>query len=496
MDRGQRVGRVELRSFESTNMPRFSRTFGIKKTQAELDFVDVLLETDVCLFVDPFAISQRPDPWSQRCHRTLTAFFQRVIDDIRSNRLNTAREMLAHLQEPNEIRFGMSSKKPAGAGIGKFQADELFNALRDSSAVKTGFLSSLEECELMIEGVGRDKISDLTTNVIRSHLVEYTQRQCELHDVPVQAVPAAAFFNPTTLEWESGYVDLPVWKNKPIILVPKAIARFSIAYDHQRYYNHFVLNYLQEDALAAASSLVRTLKNGKRVVHKKDLKKQYPCTKDFLYRFSRDNPEVLRKYRTELKRLEKSGRTEPLGEEDEKLLAQALQEAMKAIPKGGASASDYHRLMVGIVEFLFFPNLLNPTKEQEIHEGRKRIDILMENGARDGIFHRLHDVRKLPCAFVPIECKNYTTDVANPELDQIAGRFSVNRGKFGLLCCRTFEDRSLFVERCRDTFKDDRGLIIPLDDDAVLEMLERVRMGQRADVEVYVRDLVNEVWVN
>jgi hypothetical protein len=100
------------------------------------------------------------------------------------------------------------------------------------------------------------------------------------------------------------------------------------------------------------------------------------------------------------------------------------------------------------------------------------------------------------CAFVPIECKNYTTEIANPELDQLAGRFSVNRGKFGLLCCRAFEDRTLFVERCRDTLKDDRGLIAPMDDNAVLELLGKVILGRRAEIDGYLTGLVNEVWVS
>jgi hypothetical protein len=99
--------------------------------------------------------------------------------------LDEARDLLAHLREPTETRFGLSSKRPAGAGIGPHQAQQLFEALRDSSAVTTGLLSSLEECELMIEGIGRDKISDLTTNVIRAHLIEYTQQQCKLHGVPM-----------------------------------------------------------------------------------------------------------------------------------------------------------------------------------------------------------------------------------------------------------------------------------------------------------------------
>jgi hypothetical protein len=148
-------------------MPKFAKAFGIKKSQAELDFVDIPLHTDIWLFIDPFAIGQRVDSWSQQCHRTLVAFFQRMVDCIRDGRLDEARQLLAYLREPNETRFGLSTKRPAGAGIGPHQAQQLFDALKDSSAVKTGFLSALEECELMIEGIGRDKISDFTTNVIR-----------------------------------------------------------------------------------------------------------------------------------------------------------------------------------------------------------------------------------------------------------------------------------------------------------------------------------------
>jgi hypothetical protein len=477
-------------------MPRFSTAFGIDKSQGELDFVDVPLHTDMWLFVDPFAIGQRLDPWSQECRSTLTAFFQAVIDAIRTNRLNDAKELLAHLREPNETRFGLSKRKPDGAGIGTLQAQQLFDALTESSAVRTGILSSLEECELMIEGIGRDKISDLTTNVIRHHLIEYTARQCELHDVPVNSVPVAPCFDPNTLEWESRYAYLPVWKGKPIILVPKVIARYGTAYDHRRYYQHYVLNFLQAEALEAGSSLVRALKNGKRIVCKKDLKSSYPCTKDFLYRFSKDHPEVLVAYREDLARLEQSGKGTFVENGVEEIIAIALIEALRAIPPGNATASDYHRLMIGIIEFLFFPQLLNPKREKEIHQGRKRIDILVENGARDGIFYRLHDIRKLPCAFVPIECKNYTTEVANPELDQLGGRFSVNRGKCGLLCCRTFENRRLFIERCRDTLNDDRGLIIPLDDETILKLLEKVHQGSRREIDAILTEIVNEVWVS
>jgi hypothetical protein len=142
----------------------------------------------------------------------------------------------------------------------------------------------------MIEGIGRDKISDLTTNVIRANLIEYTQAQCNLHGVPVQNVAVAPCFDPDTLRWEAKYADLPVWKGLPIVLVPRAVARYGIAYDHQNYYRHYVLNFLQVDALEAGSSLVRTLKNGRQVVRKNARRRSFPVQKIFCIAFPRITP--------------------------------------------------------------------------------------------------------------------------------------------------------------------------------------------------------------
>src|SRR5258705_496439 len=151
--------------------------------------------------------------------------------------------------------------------------------------------------------------------------------------------------------------------------------------------------------------------------------------------------------------------------------------------------------MIGAVELLFFPNLLHPVKEREIHEGRKRIDIVMENGARDGIFYRLHAIRHLPCAYVPIECKNYGREIGNPEIDQLAGRFSTNRGKLGLLCCRSIADRPALIRRCRDTFTDDRGLILVLEDSLIIECLDLVADGREQELERVISGLVDEIWL-
>lgn len=476
-------------------MSTVAKAYAIDKSQRELDFVDVRLETDNWLFIDPFALGQRVDRWSQSAHRTLVTFFDQVVNDIRSKRETHARRLLDNLREPNETRLGLSKGRPQGAGIGPGQADELLKALKESSAVKTGFLNSLEESELMIDGIGPDKISDLTTNIIRRHLLEYTRQQCLLHSIATHNVAMPACFKAQSLEWESQYADVPVHRGNPLLLVPKAIVRYNPAYDHQQYYRHYVLNFLQAEHLAGGSSLVRTFKNGRQVVHKSDLEKRFPQTKKFLYEFSREHPEVLEHYRKDLARMEREGAGSVVDLQNENVIAEALITTLRAISAGSADYHRYHRLMIGVVEFLFFPSLFNPQKEKEIHEGRKRIDIVMDNAARDGIFDRLPRVRSLPCAYIFFECKNYVEEVGNPELDQLAGRFSVNRGRLGFLCCRRFRDRETVMARCRDTHQDGRGLILPVEDRDVITMLESIRKGEREEVEVKLTALVDEVWL-
>lgn len=476
-------------------MPKFSRAFNLGMTQPELDFVDVSLQTDNLLFVDPFSLSQKPDRWSQDANRTLITFFQRIVDDIRRGRVDDARQLLLHLREPNETRLGYSAHRPQGAGIGTKQADDIFKALSESAAVRTGFISSLEESELMIDGISYDKISDLTINIIRAHLAEYTAEQCNLHGIPLQEVALPPCFDTDSMRWEARYLQLPVCGRAPVLLLPKSIVRRSPAYNQQQYYQHFVLNYLQQEELGnPTSQLVRTLKNKQKVVYKKDLAAKFQRAKGFLYEFSRDHPEVLQGYREWLADNERTRSSSDVDEEDEKVISGALAQALRGIPAGSERAADYHRLMIGVVEFIFFPNLVHPKKEHEIHQGRKRIDIVMENSASRGIFSRIPNIRHLPCAYVPFECKNYATDVANPELDQLAGRFSVNRGKLGFLCCRTFQDRAKFVESCRDTFKDDRGLILPLDDTYALRLLALIEEGRREEIDGLLSEVVTEIW--
>lgn len=474
---------------------RFSDHFSLNKSQSELDFVDVPINRDIPLFIDPFALSQRVDRWSIKAHQTLINFFQLIVDRIREKNSREALELLSFLREPNETRFGYSKGYPKGAGIGPYQAVDLYQALSTSTALKTGFIQSLEECELMIEGINRDKISDLTTNVIRKVLADYTLEQCQLFGIKTRKVALAPYFSLDQNSWVNTYYHLPVVNSKPVLLVPKIIARYSPAYNHDKYYRKFILEYLQVEHLNAMSSLVHTFKNGNRTVFKKDLEAIFPKTKENIFEFSKEHPILLVEYREYLSELENERINETLGDEDQALIAEILIQSLSEIPPGSENASRYHNLMIGILEFIFYPNLIRPVKEQEINEGRKRIDISMENGAFSGIFSYLPNTRQFPCAFIAFECKNYSNDIANPELDQMIGRFSTNRGKIGFICCRKLDNPYLFKKRCVDTFSDQIGLVVYLDDDRIIHLLGEIQNRKRDNIDEILTGFINEIWL-
>lgn len=472
-------------------MVRFSDHFKLEKSQAELDFVDIPLNTDIPLFIDPQIIAIREDEFSVRCNNYIVNFFQGVIENIKNRDDKSARYKLEHLNEPNETHLGLSSKESKGKGVSGKQSSDIFKRLKESKAVETGLLKDLSDSELVIEGISNDKISDITTKIIKRELIEYTATQCKVYGIPTERVSSGMFWDPVSQSWKNDYVALPVYKEKTIILVPKVLARYRLQYNHQSYYNRFVLEYLQGEHIDANTSLVQLLKNGSKRVYKKDLKskEEYKLSKEFLYEFSSEHPEVLERYTKSLpKKVEEvtDEEIERKQEEPRKIDYDVIKAKLRSIKPGKTDADRYHNTIIGVLEAIFSPNLYSPTKEDPIHEGRKRIDITYVNGAKSGFFEYLN--KHIPCPLIMCECKNYSEDPQNPELDQLAMRLSPRRGKLGVLVCRKVEDRKKMDKHCKDRASDEHGYIIVLDDEDLVTLLQYKKNFEEDKIEDFLTD--------
>jgi hypothetical protein len=456
--------------------------------------VDIDTDRDTRLFVDPYAIDIRADAWSNECSRHLRSFFNALITALREGNDARATHLASHLHETNETFLGLSRGTPQGRGIGAEQALRILDALRQSRAVQTGLLSELAETELFIEGIGSDKISDLTTNILRGPLLAYTRSEAELWGMPISGgVALNPAWDPNREDWVQAPRETIVVAARPVILVPKFAVRRVLSLNSQEFYNNHMIPYLQQEYRNAGQALVRVLRSGERVVWKKDVKAVHPKYKPDLAAFAQQHPDVLAQY----KRLAGAkGVLEP--EEidpdfDERAYAGGLVRELRQIGVGTAHASEYHRYCIGALTFLLFPDLITPVKEREIDQGRKRIDISYTNAAREGLFDTALRSPQLRAIQVPVECKNYSQDVANPELDQLTGRFSHVRGFFGLLCCRSFSNKQRFIDRCKDAAVHRSHFVIALDDDDLALMLRNVEQGDRSANDRFLRQRLAEL---
>nr|MBP3259216.1 hypothetical protein [Bacilli bacterium] len=453
---------------------RISERFNLNKSQFELDFVDITLGKDTPLFIDSTLINKCNSEFSRRAHKTLDDYFKYLIGLLKRGYETDAKNIASNLGEVNETFLGLSKNKPCGRGIGLIGAIAIFDRIRESKAIKTGYLTNIEDLRIFVEGIDRDKISDMITNIIRFHLLKYTEEQCELHNIPmVEGVASGYYWNDTLHKWENKFVKRLVVDGKPVLLVPKNIVSFCMAYTPAKYKQFYILNYLQKENIEQKTELVKYRKNEEPYVTKKSILDESPfMDKEYFLAFTIKHPEIFENFKRH------SGNVKPLdgnlnSEIDSQVVCEFLIEELKNIPEGRENASRYHQIMIGIYELLLYPDLVNPRKEAEINDGRKRIDIIFSNIAEQGYFNYIPERINMSCPQLIIECKNYKDDLNNPELDQLAGRFSISRGQIGIASCRHLDNPELFFKRCADIYRDRHGFVIPITDNDIIRCLKK-----------------------
>jgi hypothetical protein len=440
--------------------------YGLNLRQSQIDFVNVDVTNDSPLVIDPRSFLSLPSVWGHECLASVQGYFQYVIELIKEGSHEKAKYALSELSEPNETHLGYSKGRSRGSGMGEHLAEELWKALSKSSAVSRGLIQELEDTALLVDGIGPDRVSDITTNLIRRQLLDFTREACEYYGIPMEDdVVSGALWNPSRLAWESEFCRRPIADGKPLLLVPKSIARLHLSYSPDEYFNNYVLDYLQEKEVGAGGTLAKVIRSGSAYVTKKSVREKYGVGKPVNRRVSVESPQTLERYRSHKRQHPPTPmdhfQLEPDEDQEATDFEGMLREVLE-IPAGPKHADLYHKKVEILLSAIFYPALVNPRREFPLHGGRKRVDIAYTNAASSGFFVWLSS--HYPSAYVFIECKNYTRPIGNPEYDQLAGRFSPSRGKFGILMYRGYEDKSSVLEACRNAVADQRGFIIALDD--------------------------------
>ncbi|OJV27872.1 MAG: hypothetical protein BGO26_16460 [Actinobacteria bacterium 69-20] len=206
----------------------FSQYFGISPNELEAyGAFDISLVSDLPLFVDPFLLFNSEKHEYRDLHDKIIRYLVFLRDHANPDLDPGLIKSWYMFQEVKQNWLGFTVLGNSGSGLGKDFAralhDSLGSILKGFGAESITKGAHLEKLALIKEGVGRDSISDFTTNLIKGYLLEYTQAFAQTHLSPDQrssfSVPRAVF-NYETESWESRQYDLPELRNDYVLLTP------------------------------------------------------------------------------------------------------------------------------------------------------------------------------------------------------------------------------------------------------------------------------------
>lgn len=209
----------------------FSDVFGVDPVNVEAyGALDISLVADLPLFIDPFLLFHSEKPEYLALHKEIIRYLLFLRDETVSGRVNDGLlRAWFYFKEVDQTWLGFSLDGNKGSGLGKNFATALrqnFGRLLDPDQKAITADYHLEKLCLIAGGVGRDRISDFTTNLIKGFLCEFTQGFARKHLAPDQRAMRSvekAEFDYTTRAWKTKRYELPIFNGDFVLLVPADI---------------------------------------------------------------------------------------------------------------------------------------------------------------------------------------------------------------------------------------------------------------------------------
>lgn len=208
----------------------FSQHYGLPRDKlATLGTFDPILNADTKLFVDPLLLEHsKASPFGKSSRTNFTSYFETIIKLIVGSKSKGDapwKSARRKLQFP-EVRYqclGYGGTSTRGSGGGEAQTAMLVQTASEIVGLGITDPDLFIAMALFEEGIGPDRISDMTCKIIMGDLIAYTQAICREVGVPTQQIE----FKLTNGDTFAG--DLPANPydpdGGPVILVPQDVLR-------------------------------------------------------------------------------------------------------------------------------------------------------------------------------------------------------------------------------------------------------------------------------
>jgi hypothetical protein len=441
--------------------PRLNDFHRLAFTQEEADFAIPFLDDDIPLYVDPFLLWKSPSMQDQALHTALVSSFNHFGYLAKSGKEKEAVEALIRISECQEVGLG-SARDKHGKRIGEGTAKDILTLFSSIPQVKQGGFEHIEEIQLFVDQIGKDRVSDLTCNLIKSFLIDFTIDQCTRRGIPSKEVIVDRVFDYTAKAFRSEKLPLPVnpATNAPLLLVPKRWLRISpwINYD---------------DYFAAAS-----VKDG-----------IMPKERIAVLQFNRYHYDMVRAYVAQKERKQADCKNDPLFRPIAITSAKRKLAEIKKLPSGKNDNADkrYEECVCQLLASLFYPQLDFAAEQSRTESGVLIRDLIFYNNRSFDFLKDIFDT--YGSRQIVFELKN-VREVERDHVNQLNRYLNDEFGKFGVLITRNPLPKRVNKNRI-DLWSGQRRCIIALTD-ADLEMMVAVfESRQRLPIEVLKRAYVD-----
>ncbi len=397
-------------------------------------------------------------------HQILLAGFNHLGVLFRDGGETEAIKQLILASECDEVGLGNSVTR-RGKRIGGDKASEVLSLFKQVPHYRDYGFRHIEEIQLFIDGISKDRISDIACSFLKSYLIDYTHQECSAQGIPMEKVSVPAVYHPRKRIFETIKAQVPVHPEtgKPLLVIPKHWLRHVpwISYD-----NYFKESCPQDDVAHEGEELSRV-----RVLT-----------------YNRENYGIVDAYVKERERTAEDCHVDPMFKQIPVLSARRKLNEIKSLPTGKENGADqkYERAIGELLPTLLYPHLDFAQEQARTDSGVSIRDLIFYNSRSHEFLCEIMD--DYGARQITFEMKN-VAEISREHVDQLNRYLHDELGRFGVLVTR-HPLKKARLKATVDLWSGQRKAIVCLTDADIEQMVEVFDSKQRHPIDILTRSHV------
>lgn len=215
------------------------------KGHSNYDFVDVAVNDDNLLFIDPILLASAGDEWSQEAKQVVNSFFDTFYEAYRNKDKKSKIELLSHAGEQNGTRFGYGCGNN-GKGNTAQGLLEVFKPL-EYLIKEIATVEKAEDLLVLMPNFAEDGLSDLITNILHEQLNRFTLLQMDKYEIRKMSPISFWTWDKKQCYWKKVERLSYCVDGQEVLVVPKHIVRKKYLFSTSQYFNRIILDRIRKE---------------------------------------------------------------------------------------------------------------------------------------------------------------------------------------------------------------------------------------------------------